>query len=66
MFSGEKFTTGSAPKIIFRSKQTIYSLFIFLLVCLWVIDDLFQFVPWHRKHGVSTNAQAIAVEMNMR
>lgn len=66
LFSGENFTTGSVPKTTFRSKQATYSLFVFLLIRLWVIDGMPPFLPWQRRHNLFTNAQAIATEMNMR
>lgn len=66
MFSGEKFTTDSTPKTTLRSKPTTYSLFVFLLLCLEVIDGMSLFLPQQRKHNLFTNAQAIAMEMNMR
>lgn len=66
LFSRENFTTGYTPKTTLRSKQTIYSLFVFLPTCLLVMDGVPLFLPCQRKHNLFTNAQAIAMEMNMR
>ena len=66
LFSRENFTTGSTPKTKFRSKQTTYPLFTLLPMCLWVTEDLPLFLPWQRKQNLFTNAQAIAMETNMR
>lgn len=45
LFSGENFTTGFTPKTTFRSKPTTYSLFVFLLLCLEVIDGMCLSLP---------------------